>query len=92
MKSKSIEAPTESGEPTFTLRASDQCAAGALEHYADLLEMQRGDARLISRARNLAGQFRTWPDRKMPEHPEPMPVAEPKPIEGVEFGEPATEG
>ena len=37
-------------EPTFVLTASDLCAAAAIERYADLLEAERGDPRLVAGA------------------------------------------
>src|SRR5690554_5376594 len=57
----------EAGEPTFTLRAQDQLAAGIVHVWSNRAYDAGVDIRRISDARDIAEAMRAWPNRRLPD-------------------------
>ena len=54
-------------EPVFILRAQDTCAADAVDHWANHVQLLGGHPDKVREARELADEMRAWPVQKVPD-------------------------
>ena len=57
----------EAGEPTFTLRAQDACAAGTIAYWCDVADLDYVARTKIDGANAIAAAMRAWPGRRLPD-------------------------